>query len=77
MRNHKSMEYLVHWKGYPDAENSWLLAKELTHAKKLLAAFKCRYPSKEGIRVLQAQGGLKEGILLWAKPALPHTPVKP
>ena len=48
-RNCKSTEYLVHWKGYPDAENSWLPAKELTHAKELLAAFKCKHPSKEGI----------------------------
>ena len=71
------MEYLIHWKGYPDAENSWLPAKELTHAKELLAAFKRKHPSKEGIRVLQAQGGLKEGILLWAKPTPPRTPVKP
>ena len=71
------MEYLVHWKEYPDTENSWLLAKELTHAKELLAAFKCKHPSKEGIQVLQAQGGLKEGILSWAKPAPPRIPVKP
>ena len=76
-RNRKSMEYPVHWKGYPDAENSWLPAKELTHAKELLAAFNCKHPPKEGIQVLQAQGGLKEGILSQAKPAPPCTPVKP
>ena len=57
-------------------ENSWLLAKELTHAKELLAAFKRKHPSKEGIRVLQAQGGLKEGILSQAKPVPPHIPAK-
>ena len=38
-RNHKSTQYLVKWKGYPDSENSWLPAKELTHAKELLAQF--------------------------------------
>ena len=73
-RNHKSTEYLIHWKGYPDAENSWLPAKELTHAKEPLAAFKPKHPSKEGIQVLQAQGGLKEGILSWAKPMPPQIP---
>ena len=31
-RNRKSTQYLVKWKGYPDSENSWLPAKELTHA---------------------------------------------
>ena len=71
------MEYLVHWKGYPNVENSWLPAKELTYAKELLAAFKRKHPPKEGIRVLQAQGGLKEGILSRAKPAPPRIPVKP
>ena len=38
-QNRKSMQYLVKWKGYPDSENSWLLAKELTHAKELLQQF--------------------------------------
>ena len=77
MRNRKSTEYLVHWKGCPDAENSWLPAKELTYAKELLATFKCKHPSKEGIQVLQAQGGLKEGILSWAKPVPPQAPANP
>ena len=76
-RNRKSTEYLVHWKGYPDMENSWLPAKELTHAKELLATFKHKHPSKEGIQVLQVQGGLKEGILSRAKPMPPRIPVKP
>ena len=48
-RNKKSMQYLVKWKGYPDSENSWLPAKELTHAKELLAKFKSKHASKEGI----------------------------
>jgi hypothetical protein len=38
-RNQKSMQYLVKWKGYPNSENSWILAKELTHAQELLKAW--------------------------------------
>ena len=63
-RNKKSTQYLVKWKGYPDSKNSWLPAKELTHAKELLAKFKSKHTSKEGIQVLQAQGKPKERILL-------------
>jgi hypothetical protein len=72
-RNKKSTQYLVKWKGYPDSKNSWLPAKELTHAKDLLCKFKSKHASKEGIQVLQVQGGLKEGILLWAMPAPSQT----
>jgi len=38
-RNQKSTQYLVKWKGYPDSENSWLPAKELQSACKLLKQF--------------------------------------
>jgi hypothetical protein len=62
-RNRKSTQYLVKWKGYPNSENSWLPAKELTHAKDLLAQFR----SKEGIPTLQVQQEPKEGILSRAK----------
>jgi hypothetical protein len=72
-RNKKSTQYLVKWKGYLDSENSWLPAKELTHAQELLCKFKSKHASKEGIWVLQAQGGLKEGILSQAAPALSQT----
>jgi hypothetical protein len=68
-RNRKSTQYLVKWKGYLDSENSWLPAKELTHAKDALHKFKSKHAPKEGIQVLQAQGGLKEGILSRATPA--------
>jgi hypothetical protein len=34
------MQYLIKWKGYLALENSWLLEKELTHAKELLNNFK-------------------------------------
>ena len=42
-------------------ENSWLLEKELTHAKELLDKFK----RKTHIPVLQVQQNPKEGILSW------------
>jgi hypothetical protein len=76
-RNKKSTQYLVKWKGYPDSENSWLPAKELTHAKDILRKFKSKHTSKERIQVLQVQGGLKEGILLWATPAPSWTQTNP
>jgi len=62
-RNKKSTEYLVHWKGYTNADRTWVPAKELTHAKELVQEFLSRRKPKEGIRVLQAQQKPKEGIL--------------
>ena len=68
-RNCKSTQYFVHWKGYTDADNSWIPAGELTHAKELIAEFHTQQCSKEGIhiRALQVQGDPKEGILSRAK----------
>jgi len=65
-RNRKSTQYFIHWKGYTDADNSWIPAGELTHAKELVAEFHTCNRPKEGIRIraLQAQGDPKEGILL-------------
>ena len=74
-RNKRSTQYLVKWKGYPDSKNSWLPAKELTHAQELVHDFQTKQTSKEGIQTLQAQGKPKEGILSWVKPAPSHTPV--
>jgi len=52
-RNRKSMQYLVHWKGYIVADQTWIPAKELTHAKELVKQFKATQKavqkSKEGI----------------------------
>src|SRR6202008_3036152 len=59
-RNRKSTQYLVKWKGYPDSENSWLPAKELTHAQELLRQFENR---QRQVRALQAQREPKEGTL--------------
>ena len=74
-RNKRSMQYLVKWKGYPDSENSWLPARELTHAQELVCDFQTKQTSKEGIRTLQAQGKPKEGILSQASPVPSHTQV--
>ena len=62
-RNRRSTEYLVHWKGYTDANWTWVPAKELSHAKELVQEFLSRQKPKEGIRTLQAQWEPKEGIL--------------
>ena len=75
-RNKKSTQYLVKWKGYPDSENSWLLARELTHAQDLVHEFETKHTPKEGIRTLQVQRNPKEGILLRAKPTPSQTPAK-
>jgi len=79
-RNRKSTQYFVHWKGYTDADNSWIPAGELTHTKELVAEFHARNRPKEGIRIqaLQAQGDPKEGILsqvVLAPPSLSYKPI--
>jgi len=70
-RNRKSTQYLVHWKGYTEADRTWIPAKELMHTKELVEQFeatqKAVQKSKEGIRALQEQGKPKEGILSWTK----------
>jgi len=78
-RNRKSTQYFIHWKGYTDADNSWIPAGELTHAKELVAKFHARNRPKEGIRIraLQVQGDPKEGILLQAVLAPPSLSYKP
>ena len=48
-RNKKSTQYLIKWKGYPDSENSWLPAKELTHTQDLVHNFQTKQTSREGI----------------------------
>jgi len=77
-RNRKSTQYFVHWKGYTNADNSWIPAGELTHAKELLAEFHAHTHPKEGIciQALQAQGDPKEGILLRAVLAPPSLSYK-
>jgi len=74
------MQYLVHWKGYTEADHTWIPAKELTHAKELVEQFeatqKAAQKSKEGIQALQEQGKPKEGILSWTKSTPSRNPVQ-
>jgi hypothetical protein len=69
MRNKKSTQYLIKWKGYPASENLWLPEKELTNAKQLLDQFKQqeRHTMKQRLNTLalQVQQEPKEGILSW------------
>ena len=65
--NRRGIQYLVKWKGYPNSENSWLPASQMKHAMELVSEFHRRFPRSpkpSDLRVLQAQQGLKEGILL-------------
>jgi len=71
-RNKRSTEYLVHWKGYTNADCTWVPAKELTHVKELVQEFLSRQKPKEGIQVLQAQQKPKEGILSRTESATSH-----
>jgi hypothetical protein len=71
MRNRKSTQYLIKWKGYPTSENLWLPEKELTNARELLDQFKQKHTPKQRISTLalQAQQRPKEGILSWMQSA--------
>jgi len=75
-RNRKSTQYLVHWKGYTEADHTWIPAKELMHTKELVKQFEATQKAKEGIRALQEQGKPKEGILSWTKSTPSRNPVQ-
>ena len=38
------LEYLIHWKGYPEEEHTWEPAGNLTHAKEAIADFHQKMP---------------------------------
>jgi transposase InsO family protein len=40
------LEYLVHWKGFPREEREWKTARELDHAKDVVADFHRLHPAK-------------------------------
>src|SRR5713101_6655627 len=40
-----SLQYLVHWKGYPSSDDQWLPAVELLSAPDLVAAFHTSHPT--------------------------------
>ena len=72
--NRRGIQYLVKWKGYPNSENSWLPASQMKHATELVNEFHRRFPRSpkpSDLRVLQAQQGLKEGILLRTQESVP------
>ena len=35
-KQEKEMQYLVHWKGYRDEHNQWIVETELPHAKEAI-----------------------------------------
>ena len=41
----RSMEYLVHWKGYPEEDRTWESAKNLANAKEVVASFHIQFPN--------------------------------
>ena len=43
-RRRGKIQYLVHWKGYPDSENTWVDQKDL-HAPEILNDFIHNSPS--------------------------------
>ena len=46
--NRRGIQYLVKWKGYPDAENSWIAASGMKHALELTQTFHKKYPRMPG-----------------------------
>ena len=44
---HGKLQYLIHWKGYPHADNSWVDHKDL-HVPNLLKEFYCQNPAAAG-----------------------------
>ena len=74
--NRRGIQYLVKWKGYPNSENSWLPALQMKYATDLVQQFHRRLPHSpkpSDLRMLQAQQGLKEGILLRTQDSEPST----
>lgn len=38
--------YLIHWKEYPDSENTWKSYERISHLRRLLRKFHKDYPNK-------------------------------
>ena len=74
--NRRGIQYLVKWKGYPNSENSRLPALQMKYATDLVQQFHRHLPHSpkpSDLRMLQAQQGLKEGILLRTQDSEPST----
>ncbi|ETW75306.1 hypothetical protein HETIRDRAFT_243116, partial [Heterobasidion irregulare TC 32-1] len=41
----KTLQYLIKWRGYPESDNSWESADNVTNAKEAVAEFYKRHPS--------------------------------
>ena len=55
--NHKGVQYLVKWKGYPSSENSWLPSSQMKHASRMVNQFHTKHPCAPrplGIKLLTA-----------------------
>jgi hypothetical protein len=64
--NKKGVQYLIKWKGYPDAENSWVPSSGMKQATTLVNHFHLRNPRAPQpacLRLLTVQQPHKEGIL--------------
>ena len=46
---YKSLQYLIKWRGYSDAEASWRRADDAEHAERLVKEYHERYPHKPGL----------------------------
>jgi len=68
-KKRNKMEYLIKWKGYSEAENTWVQAENV-HAPTLLAQYHQRQPMRiRTARVLKSQA---EHRLDYAQVPVPH-----
>jgi hypothetical protein len=49
-RRGRGTQYLVHWKGYSDEEDTWIAESQLPHAKEVIDDYLKRFPEKNPIK---------------------------
>ena len=49
-RRGRGTQYLVHWTGYGDEEDTWIAESQLTHAKDAIRDYHKRFPEKNPIK---------------------------